>query len=927
MKPSHQPHQRLLFSVCMLGIILLISGCNLLTSTEDRFNQALEHREKGELNAAAIEFKNVLKKEPNHAQARWLLGKTYLEMKDGLSAKKELQRAFELGVKDDELILALAQAQLLTNEPAETLRLIESTPELMKGAEGLVLKGEAQLALGQVEEADRSFQAALEADPENLHARYGLIRIAFGTRDFEEAASQIDKVLSSSPGNYQGLVFKAELALSQGNPQLAIDAYQQAVKQNDTVIVRLGLARALLAVEQPEQAETHIDKVLAKVPDNLAGRYLKAVSATQRKDYASAKAQLQEVLGMSPNHYPSMLLLGAIHFNLGEYEQALNQLVNYLAEDAANVRAKKLLAQAYIKLGDTERAIDRLESAADSTPDDPELLGMLGNLYTSMGDYTTGEGYYEKALKLAPGAKDLETRMALNRWASGNHDQAIADLNAIVADGQDFMPAELALITAQMQAKDYTQALQASRKLIDKRPEMALGYVMAASALDAMQKRDEARDYLQRAIDADPVSMNSYLMLARFDHEAGKLTEAKGRLEAALAQKADDEKVLLMLAKLEEEAGNEARAMQLVEQARSGNPKALMPRVLLASKALQDGRPDDARQFVDEGLAIAPDNQGLLLLAADIALAKHEWDAASSIFDRVLALDPTLVDVQMKRGSLQTRLGNLTAARNAFNAVLAQDPGHPGARWALGEIELREGNQAQALKVAKGLVKAQPGHPAGYSLQGDVQMQQRQYDAAEASYRKAYSLAQEQPFLIKTTKALKAQGKDGEALTLMRQWLETHPDDVSIRVAYATDLQIAGEIDSALAEYGKITERQPDNVVVLNNMAWLYQQQGELEKARTLADKAYTMAPQIAGVIDTFGWILVNSGELDRGLKLLEEAVAKSQGEADIRYHLAAAHARAGNVERARSDLESLLSEQAAFSEREQARKLLESLR
>ena len=112
---SHTPFR--LFSVCVLGFALLISGCGLFVDTEDRFRQAVEHREKGELNAAMIEFKNVLKDEPDHAQARWLLGKTYLEMNDGLSAKKELQRARELGVDNDELLIALVKAYLKTNEP------------------------------------------------------------------------------------------------------------------------------------------------------------------------------------------------------------------------------------------------------------------------------------------------------------------------------------------------------------------------------------------------------------------------------------------------------------------------------------------------------------------------------------------------------------------------------------------------------------------------------------------------------------------------------------------------------------------------------------------------------------------------------------------------------------------------------------------
>ncbi|MEJ2693152.1 MAG: PEP-CTERM system TPR-repeat protein PrsT [Candidatus Thiodiazotropha sp.] len=924
---SHPIKFRLLF-ICTLGVALIISGCNLFTSNEDRFSQAVEYREKGKLNAAVIEFKNVLKEEPEHAQARWLLGKTYLEMNDGLSAKKELERARELGVNDDQLTIALAQAYVKTGEPDEALRLIESTPSLANDARGLAVSGEAQLAQNSFAQAKQSFQAGLRADSENIDVRYGLIRVALSEKEFAEAGTQIDALLSKSPDDFQGLIFKAELALNQANPQLAIDTYQRALKSNDILLVHMGLARAYLADNNAKDADIQLDMVLEKVPNNLAALYLKAVSATHRKDFQSAKGLLQEVLVKSPDHYPSMLMLGVVQFNLGEYEQAANNLVSYLAEDLSNVRAKKLLAQTYLKLGDTQRAIERLESAADSAPNDPGLLGMLGNLYTSIGDYTTGQGYYERSLKLAPGTKEIETRMAINRWASGQHDEAISDLSTIVASDREYMPAEIALITAQMQAKNYTQALDLSRNMIDKHPELPLAYVLAASALDAMQKRAEARDYLERAIKADPAYINSYLMLARFDHEAGKGELAKAQLEAALAQKPTHERALLMLAKLEEQAGNTDRVRELVEKARVGNPQALTPRVLLANANLRQGKLDVARRMIDEALEIAPDNGRVLMLEAEIARAVGDSARALEVYEKLVSLNPLLLEARLKLGTLKTQMGDLQGARDIFSAVVEQDSKHLGANWALGDLELKLGHVKRAMSQAELLLKAHPEHSAGYSLKGDVLMQQAQYDSAAAIYRKALDLTGDRIMLIKAANALKAQGKSGESIALLDQWLEKHPDDTKVRISYAAQLQVLGRIDEALSQYQSTLEQEPDNVVVLNNLAWLYQQQGQLEKARGLAEKAHANAPEAAGVIDTLGWILVNSGELERGLQLLEKAVERGGDQAaDIRYHLAAAHARAGNSGRARSDLETLLASDTQFAEREAASKLLESLK
>jgi putative PEP-CTERM system TPR-repeat lipoprotein len=917
---------RLLF-VSLISASLLLSGCNLFTSTEERLQQAIAFQEKGDLNAAAIEFRNVLKQEPEHGQARWLLGKTYLELKDGLSAKKELLKARELGVTSDEMDKALARAHLLTDEPDAALKLIESSPTLGSQPEGLVMRGEALFALNRQEEARQSFLAALEADSGYLIARYGLTRLALDGRDLSGAASQVEAILKQAPDDFQGLIFKAELELSKGKPDQAVTAYQQALKVRDSLLVRLGLTRAYLVSGKPDEADAEISKVLNQAPANLPALYFKAVSASQREDFSSAKLHLQEVLRKAPEHHPSMLLLGTIQFNLGEYEQAVSNLVSYLAEDVTNVRAKKLLAEAYLKLGDTERAIERLESAADTAPNDPQLMGMLGKLYSDKGDIATAQRYYEKSLLLAPGSKEIETRIALNRWAAGEHDEAIADLSAIVSQGDEFMPAELALITAKMQAKDYNDALTDARKLIHKRPKLALGYVMAASALDALKQRDQAREYLKQAIEADPTYVNSYLLLARFDHEAGKENQAKVQLEAALAQNPGNEIALLLLAQLEESAGNKDRAMELVEQARSDNPNALAPRLLLANASLRKNELERAKQLVDEALVISPDNPGALKLAGDVALASNDSQAALGYYDKVLAIHPNVPEIQMKRGTLLVRRGDLQGARATFNEILAYDNAHLGARWALGDIALLDGKLNKALARADGLIKDYAEQPAGYSLKGDVRMREKNFVAASELFRKAYELAPQQVYLTKTANALKAQNKDQASADLLEEWLKDHPEDTAVRISYATQLQAMGKTAEALSEYQQITEKQPDNVVVLNNMAWLYQEQGELEKARGLASRAYEKAPGLAGVVDTYGWILVNSGEVDRGLALLQEAVEKGKNQADIRYHLAAAFAKAGNEARARSELEDLLATQETFAERAEAEKLLQSLR
>ena len=100
-----------------------IAGNNEITGL---FADAKAYYEHGEFNVAVIQLKNALRIDPNNADARLLLGKSYLELEDWLSAEKELTRARDLGVEREEILEPLGQAWLMTGQHDRLLQEIIS---------------------------------------------------------------------------------------------------------------------------------------------------------------------------------------------------------------------------------------------------------------------------------------------------------------------------------------------------------------------------------------------------------------------------------------------------------------------------------------------------------------------------------------------------------------------------------------------------------------------------------------------------------------------------------------------------------------------------------------------------------------------------------------------------------------------------------
>jgi Tfp pilus assembly protein PilF len=76
-----------------LCIGIALSGCGEKLTAEAHIKNAKDYLNTNNLNASVIELKNAIRVDNKNAEARFLLGQTYLNLGDGLAATKEFERA------------------------------------------------------------------------------------------------------------------------------------------------------------------------------------------------------------------------------------------------------------------------------------------------------------------------------------------------------------------------------------------------------------------------------------------------------------------------------------------------------------------------------------------------------------------------------------------------------------------------------------------------------------------------------------------------------------------------------------------------------------------------------------------------------------------------------------------------------------------
>ena len=910
----------------ILGAALLTACGDEGESAEAHLQKAVEYRDQGNQRAAVIELKNALQQDPEHARARWMLGDSYLQLGDGASADKELRRARDLGFQGAGLDLALAKAALLQGRFEEVLDDFERKAGADWDPAWLVLRGEAHLGLGQMDEAKSDFESALRGDPNNVEARRGVARIDMASGDTASAEKQIERVLESSGEDIQTWLLKGELELSLRRFDDAQRSFEKALELAPTnAAAHIGAARALLAQAKPDEAAVYVDRLAEGSPNNPLVFYLKALVARQKQDNTAAEEALREVLRVAPDHAPSLLLMGQINYEQREFEQAEQSLRRYVSRAPNDAQARKLLAAIYLELKQPDKAIQTLKPLESRSPNDPQLLAMLGTAYMGKREFDTGRAYLDRAASLAPKAAPIRTQLALSHLATGDATEAVTELEAAVEQDPDFARADFLLVLTHLQKREYDKATEAAIRLTEKQPDNSAAQNLLGATYEASGDLDNARKHYAKSVELNPDYVSGALNLARLDLRTGNVDAARKAYDAVLEKHPDQPIALVALAKIASDAGRPQEGVALLERARSKNPTALQPRLILANYYLRQGNRAEALAIAEEAHSVAAGNTAVRLMLGRAQLANGRTDAALDTLKALADELPKSAGVHYQLALAYGQKGDAERTRESLEKVLQIDPEHLVAKVALANLALRTGDAAQAETIAADLRKTRPDGPEGYVLQGDVALTKNQLDKAAAAYRTALGKRESTSTMLKLYGAQRRAGDNAAADKTLREWVDKYPLDTTARVTLASAMHQSGDKAAAIREYEKVLEQQPGNVIALNNLAWLYHEKGDA-RGMKLAEQAYRAVPGRPEIADTYGWLLVESGKVEQGLSILEAATKNAPNNGDIRYHYAAGLAKAGDKRRAKKELASLLAGDDQFSERAAAQALYESL-
>lgn len=915
-------------------VIIFLFGCGATTvPVSEHISKAKTNFQNKQLRAAIIELKNALQQEPSNYEARFLLGKYYLETKNGVDAEKELMRAKEIRSGDPQLDMLIVQSLRVQSKYEEITKAfpLELSDIKKENTPLAVFVADANLILGDIEKAEKIIENVSSIDPTLSTLQLVKLKIDLRKNKIKEATSSLTALLESQPDMSEAWMIKGNIEYLNGNYVDAAEAFEKVIikSKNDAMHLILfsayvGKIRSLLAESLFEKAEVSINQLSSKASKHPIPLYYKGLLSYQKKDYSKAKENIQLVLNQLPDHLPSHLILGTINYIDGNLEQASVHLTKYVGSNPSHLQARKILAAVQVKQGRTGDALDLLEPITESKQDDAALLAMVGQLAVVSGDLLSGREYLQKATK-AFGKTDarISNELVKISLAQGEFAQAEKELKKLAKTHP--RQAKFLLSNTFLQKKEFKKARKIAKELLAESPKDIAARFLLASIYLREGDMINARKQYKRIMEVEGSSVQAHLGLASIELNEGKTSDAKTLFEKVLSLDPKNDIAMIGSAQIAEANGNIEDALAWLEKARKNGQSGLIARMLLARYHLSKNQLGDAEEIAKEAFKKNPTDQRAIQLLTQVQLRKGEGDAASSTIENIINQRPNDPISYVKSARVQLTVGNASGAEATIQKALAIDKNNFDAQVTLAAIKLKQKKSKDAITLAKKVKQKNSKLAVGHVIHGDALMQLQQFNKAKKEYQKAVKKQYTASNVVKLSSAIKNTGDKKGAIKPLSDWIKKNPKDIKTKIILSTAHQSVGDLSAAGNILESIIEVQPENPIALNNLSWIYYEQKD-KRAINLAEKAHKLLPQAGAITDTYGWISLFFGETNRGVELLEKAAKQTNSNPDIMYHLAFGLNKQGKKDKAKQILAEVLEKHNNFSEREKAEKLLKSL-
>lgn len=912
--------------IYVLLIAALLVACNEVATESQHLAKAKEFTEKGQLNAATIELKNALQKNPDNPEVRLQLGMLHLKAGNMVAAEKELTKAWKLGVKDELILPSLGRSMLYQGKHADVMELPLENLEGKSKSEVLALKGLALVALDDMTKARFMIEKAMAIEDKSVHALLANAGLLAYSGEFDKARKQLDDVFKADPKFAPAWSLLGDIELNQNRYEQALEAYTKAVSlRANNMSDMLKRSMILVQLKQYDKAQKDIDYLKDKIPLHPGFNYAQGIIHFQNKKYQDAQTAFDLAL-VDEKRYPlALYYAGLTSYILGQQARAEKYTVQYLTKFPEFPQARKLLALIKIGKHKYKEAEELIRPVIETDATDVGAMNVLASALLKQGKTNESIELLSKVVELNPDSPDAQRRLGVGLMIRGDDAAGEEHLSAAAKMDASDSGGEILLILNYLRQKQFDKALETATAYKEKFPEQAMSYNVLGRVYQLTGKKQEAENAFMKALKVEPGDPSACQNLATMAIREKDYAKARTYYMEALKKHDKHLAILMRLAALDSLERDEKSMVNHLQQAIEAYPKAVEPRLVLARYYLTEGKNDQVSILVGELDQSQMKTPSVLELISLAQLAKGDYNGAKNTLEQFIQIQPNSPQAHHRLATVYGGMNKPKEMRVELEKTIAMAPEYLPARFVMARLLLSSHELELAKKQIAVLKKHAPKHPEVLKIEALLALEEGHQDQALKLTEAAYNIAPTTMNIITLSRVKWNMNDRDGAVQLYKDWLTQYPDDVKVRLSLAGSYVKLNNTDAAIEQYKSVLSNDENNLVALNNLAW-FLRDIDTRKALEYARLANSIKSKSPALMDTLAMVLLKNNEVDEAQKIIREAMIGAPMNPSIQYHSAMIFSAAGNDSEAVRILNRLSSDEVEFPEKKDAMKFLEEL-
>ena len=552
--------------------------------------------------ADALEVLNpVLQRAPNDPALLRTAGEAYLALGNTKLAAASYERATQVDKGDVNSKVRLAQVRLASGETERAFNDLQSL------ANADPAPTQADLAIVTEHIRRREYDKALAAIDalEKKQPKAALPSVLRGSvylskRDLVNARKSYERALELEPEFYSAVFSLALLDIREGRPEAARDRFARILAKNPKNEQVLLASTELIRLMGGSAAEVKasLEKAVAANPTSVRARLALINDDLLRHDANAAMASARSALSTVPNDPQLLDALGRSQIAAGDMNQAIDSFKRIVTLQPQNPTAYMRLAEAQVAGKDFTAALESQRKALALRPDASPIAAGLAKIYMLAG--RPGEAIAE-ARKIQKSQPDKAAGYALEGevlGAQGKWPEAAAAFQTALSK-QALTPISAAVYVSLQRAGKTAEAKAMADKWMRDYPKDPTLPLMIAQQSQARGERPEAKAGYLKVLELEPQNATALNNLAWMLTDEG---DPKGLEYAEQAHRLApfNPSVLDTLGVAIAKNGNPKRGVTLLRMASTLGPGQPDIRLHLAKALVASGDKVAARKELDE---------------------------------------------------------------------------------------------------------------------------------------------------------------------------------------------------------------------------------------------------------------------------------------------------------------------------------------